>query len=319
MRKKEDKRRTNLPVPTEEDAQRTPDRVKRLPNGALAWKCHHCGLPASSMSKDGTKYLCYKHGGDRKIQRDPVERARLRAQGIEPPRPNGRPLRHGFYAKDGGTDPDGVVRNVHDIVAEYEAAGLDPDDTDPDMLHLRARIERLLAVEPSMRQLATAVQEVLDAINEWRDSTVTGDVRHGTDVDGVLEELHRLRDLRQVIRSAHSLVSVAVAFGDAIEERHGRLVLLAHKRADTRLKNKAAEELGVFTMMVRRLMVIMSEQLPPDVLAAFQKRLERDLAEVPTRALEMPAAVEPSTVEVEPRPALREARAARRSAKSNQH
>ncbi len=71
--------------------------------------------------------------------------------------------------------------------------------------------------------------------------------------------------------------------------------MLAQKRADTRLKNKAGEQLEVFTMMLGRLMLILSEALPPEDFLGLQKRMARDLSELPARALE-PATIDTVTI-----------------------
>lgn len=280
-----DRRRTNLPRPTPEDVKNHPDRVRALPNGGYAWLCHHCRMLASSASKDGTKYLCYRHGGNRAVQRDPVERAKAIEAGKDPPKPSGGQVKHGYYQ-------EGEVRSVHELVAAYQAAGLDPDDTDPDMMHLRARLENLMRLEPLMTKLAEALEEYLTDREKWLQQPVEDGGKNVT-VEQVLLDLDRMDDYRRAIAPVRDMHREAKSWMLQMERRHETIIKMARLRADTRLKNKAAEELSVFVMMVRRLMIALSEQLPPDVFAALQKRFERDLSEVHVKTLEVPAVVKP--------------------------
>ncbi len=56
---------------------------------------------------------------------------------------------------------------------------------------------------------------------------------------------------------------------------------LAKIRAETRLKNGAANQIGQFMLMIERLTDIFQETLPPDVHAALQARLAKEFEALP--------------------------------------
>ncbi len=269
-----------LPPITERDLAEQAERLRKMPNGGFAWKCDLCNQAASSLTQGGPR--CYQHGGTRKRAKDRLEVSKAKGKG-KTYRPSGRPLKTGWYSREETVD-------IQKLVDAYRAAGLNPDATDEDMLHLRARLQRLHALEPLVDDLKAQMETLLVELRAWREQQVldTGDLT----VTKVLEKLDAY------VLIAHKVDVISDALGrfmslqDAIEERHARLIKMAHIRADTRVKNLAAEQLDVFTMMLSRLMLVLSESMAPPDFLALQKRMAKDLSEIPQRALE------PHTVEI---------------------
>jgi hypothetical protein len=269
------KKRSTLPSPNPEDLQAQPDRIIRGPNGALMWKCAYCGRPASSETQRGL-YICYAHGGASARQRDPVLNRKARAEGRKPPRPPGRPIEHGFYSR-------GERLDVRELEREYRELCLDLDNTDSDIAHLRARIQNLIAEEPDHSELKEAMAELLDDLTEWRHTALADEAMT---VDRALEIAGMLNRVNAAVARAGKLYSKLESYDERIKRDHERIVHLVHKRADTKLKMAAAEQLDVFTMMVKRLYIILNEMLTPDQFLALQKRLEKDYNDLPKGALE---------------------------------
>lgn len=270
----------NLPPITDRDLIEQPESFRPMPNGGFAWKCGLCNQAASSLTQSGLR--CYQHGGTRKRAKDRVESSKAKEKG-KPLGASGRPLKTGWYSRD-------ETVNLFELVNEYRQAKLDPDATDEDMLHLRARLQRLQALEPSGKELAEELEVLLEDLRDWHVERVKD--ADGLTVAGVLETLGRLSEVTDKVVKVRGAFERFTSLQDAIEARHARLIKLAQVRADTRVKNKAAEQLDVFTLMLRRLMTVLQEGLSPEDFLALQRRMERDLNELPKRALE------PHTVEL---------------------
>ena len=275
---------SNLPTVTEEDIARRPEQLRKTARGGWAWKCSKCGQYASSLTQAGLR--CYQHGGTRKSTRDPMAAVKAQAEGKEPPRPPGRPMKTGWYS-------EGEMRNVHEIVEEYRASGKDPDSTDEDMLYLRARLQNMQNLGPSAAEIAELLTETLEEMREWRDQKV--DAADGRTVDDVLAALGRYQEMINTADRGARALAKYLSLEGGLDERNSNLVVLAQKRADTRLKNKAGEQLEVFTLMLGRLMQILSEALPPEDFLGLQRRMIRDLDQIPRRALE-PATIDTATI-----------------------
>lgn len=266
---------SSLPFVTDEDLALRPEQLRKTPRGGWAWKCEKCGQFASSLTATGLR--CYQHGGTRKSTCDPLAAVKAQAEGEEAPRASGRPMKTGWYSRE-------EMRNVHDIVEEYRAADLDPDSTDEDMLHLRARLQNLQNLEPTAAQVGQILVEVLEELNDWREQRVVE--ADGLSVEGVLEKLGRYQHFVNIAERGSKALSKYLSLEKGIEARHTNLVNLSHKRADTRVKNKAAEQLDVFQLMLGRLMLVLQAGLSPEAFLALQRRMERDLLEIPARALQ---------------------------------
>lgn len=252
--------RSLLPLVTDTDLHTRPNDLRRTAHG-WAWKCAYCGQFASSETQAG-KYVCRAHGGVTARQRSPEAYLTAKENGQPVPRPPGRPLRSGFYSRRAHV-------RIDELVEQYREMQLKLDCTEEDMLYLRAyqqeRMEQRpqwLAVSESLRRL----QALLDADPEVTAQKASTQEQLGT--------ADLLRESRLLLRQ----VSLAV---QQIERGHARLIKLSKVRAETRVKNRAAEQLEAFVLMVERLMVVLQAQLSPSDFAALQTRLERDLAELP--------------------------------------
>lgn len=268
------KRAALFDPPTEQDAASVPEQVIRGPKGFM-WKCSHCGRPASALTLAGKK-VCHAHGGSTPAQRDPVAQAQAKERGEPAPRPPGRPMTNGTYSRSPGV-------RIDELVSEYQARQLNPDSTDEDMLYLRAYLEEMKDLRPEVEQLRAPVQKLAELLS----TLLTQDVPQEGEVtvEALLDMLEKGREFTALTRATLDLFSKVEKFSKDLEGRHARLVNLSKIRSETRLKDAAAQQLDVFTLMSRRFMAILNEQLDAPTYAALQKRIERDLAELPARAL----------------------------------
>lgn len=267
--------------PTPAEAQASPDRVLRGPKGFM-WRCIHCGRPASSLTVGGDK-ICHTHGGSTAAQRNAEKRAAAQAGGQPRPMPPGRPLVTGAYSQRHGV-------RLNDIVADYRARQIDPDNTDDDMLYLRAHIELTMDRVQDISALDTPLVDVLEKLAQFRRLIVPDEA---VSVDAVVTMLDRSRDLDQVTGSLEKLLAQSRKWNSDLATAHARVITMGKIRAETRLKNSAAQQLDVFTLMVRRFMIVLTEQLSPADYDALQKRIEHDLAEIPADVLNGGARVKP--------------------------
>jgi hypothetical protein len=57
------------------------------------------------------------------------------------------------------------------------------------------------------------------------------------------------------------------------------------------VKNKVLEDVTLFTALLERFMVVLSEMLSPEDYCALQQRIEQDIREIPKRLLECHSAM----------------------------
>ena len=268
-------KRTALRPVTEADLTLTPEKLRRTPTG-WAWCCEYCGKFASSETLK-KKFVCRDHGGTTPAQRDPVAKQEAKVQGRTVKRPPGRPLETGLYSK-------GAQVRIEALVDQYRTSKLDPDQTDNDMLYLRAYLEEMKSLRPEVEALRGPLQAFAERMEGVQALPVAGEDE--LTVQAVLELLERGSEWATTLRTLQSMLGTLDKYTQGLEDRHARLIALSKVRAETRLKNAAGMQLDVFTVMLRRLMVILREQLSPEDLAALQQRVATSLEELPQRALE---------------------------------
>lgn len=275
-------KRTNLPTPTADDIANRPEMLRRTSKGdGWAWKCEYCGRFASSVTLAG-KYVCHMHGGVTAEQRSPVAKAEAVAEGRPAPRPPGRPLVTGTYSKQASVRIDQLVR-------EYQERQLDPDTTDEDMLYLRAYLDEAKEMRKDIEPLRLLLEKVTDELADFRSLIVPDE---NVSVDKLIDMLERGREVTDLTRQLNTLLKQTTSYTKDLEGRHKALIIMAKTRAETRLKDAAARQLDVFTLMVRRFMVVLSEQLTVSDFEALQKRIEADLSEIPESAITGAGSVE---------------------------
>lgn len=268
--------------PTAEDFEALgPERVRRGPRGGFLWLCESegCKQPASHLTVKGKK-VCRSCGGSTAAQRDPMAHAEALAAGQEPPRPPGRPVVHGFYAVVPGV-------RVDEIVQRYRDEGLDPDATDDDMLYLRAYLDDLKTLRPDSMVVAELLLYAITTLNNFKRAMTderNAQTGKAMSVDQVLRVMGLADDLAGNLDKLRETLKETRSVTAGLEERHSNLIGLAKVRAETRLKNSAAQQLDAFTVMVERLQVILAETLPSNYAEALQVRFARELAELPGRA-----------------------------------
>ncbi len=266
---------SDLPPVTEHDVAQYPGAVRKMPNGGYAWCCSLCRQVASSSTPKGPR--CYQHGGTRKRARDRLESSQAKEAGktLNPP---GRPYTNGWYSR-------GEQVEVDELVESYRTAQLNPDATDEDMLHLRARLNLLYQTGPSALEVETQLKTALAELERLNGALIRGKTEPRT-VANVLADLEALTVRANVVAEAGEVFERFLKHDDAIQKRHVQLVKLAQTRATTRVETSTGEQLEVFTAMLERLLVVLESGLDPDTFSAIQKRLQTELSEVPKRSLE---------------------------------
>ncbi len=275
------KRNSNFEPPTEADFTKYgPDRVRPGPRGGYLWLCEidGCKVAASHLAASSGRKVCHRHGGSTAKQRDPVAHAEAVLAGEKPPMPPGRPIKNGgFYSIIPG-------HKVDELVQQYIESQMDPDATDHDMYYLRAYLDELKSMRPDGMEAAELLKAALEEIRVFNRSKsdevgpLSGKpltVSQILSMEGLLDNLvANTEQLRGTLKSLLQLTG-------AMEERHERLVMLSKVRSETRLKNAAGQQMQAFTVMVDRLMQILTEMLPSDRMEALQTRLARELEELP--------------------------------------
>ncbi len=265
----------DLPPVTEHDVAQYPGAVRKMPKGGYAWCCSLCKQVASSSTPKGPR--CYQHGGTRKRSRDRLESSQAKEAG-KPLNPPGRPYTNGWYSR-------GEQVKVDELVESYRSAQLNPDATDEDMLHLRARLKLLYQTGPSALEVETQLKTALAELERLNGAFIRGKAEPRT-VANVLADLEALTVWADVAAEACKVFKQFLKHDDAIQKRHVQLVKLAQTRAATRVKTSAGEQLEVFTLLLESLLVVLELGLDPDTFSAIQKRLQTELSEVPKRSLE---------------------------------
>lgn len=253
------KKRSTLPPITEADLTLSPERIRPTANG-WAWKCEYCGQFASSETLAG-KYVCRSHGGVTPRQRDPVAHHQAKQNRKPVPRPPGRPPKTGRWSRRD-------LLRVDEIFQDYKARRLDPDDTNDDLLYLRAMLECQREDLNTFSSTETLLLIVQARLQEYMHSEEAPD-------------LETVQALRELLREANTVLAKRLVLSKRVEKGHERIVKLAKIRADTRIKNSAAQQVGAFMLMMERLTTIFEETLPPDLYLALQLRFDKELKDVP--------------------------------------
>ena len=231
-------------------------------------------------------YVCRSHGGNTLAQRDPVLHVKAVLENKPTPKPPGGRIKSGLYST-----VDKI--RVDELVAQYRVSGLDPDKTEDNMLYLHAYIEDVKRAQPDVDRAAESLKEMDEWLNAFRNSHLKGE-GGGMTVARALEEMGELESLKELMQSVSQTYLELMRFTKDMETRHRSLINMAKVRSETRLKNAAAGQLDVFTLMSQNFMTILSEQLPTEVYEALQQRMKRDMSEISSRALE------PGTIQILP-------------------
>lgn len=273
-------KRTTLPPVTEADITAHPELLRRTPK-SWAWKCQHCGEFASSETLAG-KYVCRRHGGTTPRQRDLVVRSQAVTEGKPVPRPPGRPLLSGLYSKREHV-------RIDQVVLDYQARKIDPDATDENMLYLRAYLQVMQETRPEAGLLREPLQELVEQAESFLSDSDTGDGE--VTVDELMDLLELGTGFGEAIRPTTRLLKTLKRTTRETEFRHARLIGLSKVRAETRVRNIGAEQVQFVSGLARWMMAFVYDLMTPDDFLALQKRMERDLSEVPLAVLDHSASI----------------------------
>ena len=100
----------------------------------------------------------------------------------------------------------------------------------------------------------------------------------------VLETTSLYGELSANTAQLNRLLSNLLRINEGVEDGHARLISLAKIRAETRVKNVAAEEAQIFQTMVSKLQVLLVEVIPSEYMTVLQARMARELNQLPGRA-----------------------------------
>lgn len=231
--------------------------LRKTPYG-WAWRCVYCGQFACSETLKG-KYVCRSHGGVTARQRDLVAQDAAEQSGHQVPRPPGRPLKSGLHTRK-------TTVRVDQLVAEFKARKLNVDCTDEDMLYLRAYLAERKEQRPAFTRLQTPLMNLQRVLDNGLDG-----------ISGAEQRAELLAGVREV----GMLLNQIGTFTAQLEKRHSNIIKMSKIRADTRVKNHAAHQVNAFMVMLERLTAILEEQLSPQDFAAFQKRIAKDMNDLP--------------------------------------
>lgn len=166
---------------------------------------------------------------------------------------------------------------VEDLVEEYLASGLDPYDTDIDMLHLRARLQNRIALEPLVNAIADFYlkqeQEICKQLKMKLDNGLT--------VEDVIRQKRKITKVKKGLRFLRTERKKLSKFSREIEVAHLKLVKAVQTRAETRALEQKAKEPGIFVELLQKLMTALREELPPESFRGLVRRMEQDLDRVP--------------------------------------
>ena len=259
-------KRSELPPITPEDIQQAPERVRTTPNGGHAWKCHYCGLFASSATQKGL-YVCRRHGGVPSRKRDPLKRATMPLKANKSSRPSGRPIIHGKYSKS-------ELASIDEIVADYAQRHDNILDTQEDLRMLKAYQELLIQTRPNINTVHDALLELSEALEP-----IAEVFPHITDA--------ALQDLLECVERVYEGY---VEFQDTtkgIEVRYERLIKAYFIQATTRVKNFPAEQLMHFQNFLHCLLQVYHRHLAPEDWEVLQHRYLKEFTMIPKRLLEL--------------------------------
>lgn len=237
------------------------ERFLPAPNGGVMPRCQalskRSGTQCRNPAVQGSD-KCRMHGGGNRRQAE----AGLR-------RPVGRPPIHGLYSRRG-------MKQVHELMAEVEGLGLDLDDTDRELMTLKAVLWFLLeqaqdfqGVQAELGQALAAATGVLDAAPS-----------RGDEARGDLETM-TLTEARQVARDlarAERLLGHIESWSLRLTEAAAKVITMVKVRAETRGKLAEARALAHFAELATAIRNIVWDIVPDaELLDVFEGRLRREL------------------------------------------
>ena len=164
---------------------------------------------------------------------------------------------------------------------EDAASQVNPDNTDINMLMLRANLENRIALEPLVLQVKAVlirVEAQMSAFLQLKD--VDG---QGTTPEQALRQHRKLTEFKKTHAFLRRTIREFDQYSVDIEKSHHNVIRMAKIRAETRAIQQKEAECTVFADLLRKFMIILEEQLPPEYYAALQRRINRDLDDLQTR------------------------------------
>jgi hypothetical protein len=219
------------------------------PNGGLTKRCQatanatkqQCARPAS----DGYD-VCTVHGAGKRTR---VARGERKTPG--------RPVQHGRYARDEPLE-------VAELIAELRQLEMDLDNSDEELLLLKATIQWLLnqngKFAAQLEQVETLMSEAIPPL-----------VKGITDPKEMLETLGKFA-------AAARLIPAIQGYADKLGDHAYRVIGASKIRAETKAKlaeTKALEQLVVLTQCVRGIIHDIVDD--PEKLGVFEDRLDREV------------------------------------------
>lgn len=215
-------------------------------------RCHAVKSDGSAQCKQPAREgfdVCRFHGAGSRKREAAGER-----------RPVGRPPIHGLYSAKG-------LRDVQALMDQVRELQTDLDDTDEELVALKAVLWFLLEQAGSFKGKAEELEAVLAALSEaatappMESGLAPGDVRQ----------------LGRDIRTGHRLLNDLNSYTDRVVEAASRVIVMVKARAETRAKLAETRALEHFSKLALGVRNILWDLLDEEQLQVFEDRLRREL------------------------------------------
>lgn len=229
------------------------------PNGGTAARC-------TGVTKGGER--CSKPA-----RRGYATCASHRAEGEtvtqdDAPRGPGRPRDHGLYSQ-------GAVKSLRELRAEVADLEGDLDNTDQEMLTVKAILVFLFDQSEKLNAKADTLELAVEAVEETLESARI--IRDGQPSDGELT-VPQARQVAQQLAKAHGLLNGVSGFTDRLLDANYKSVTLSKVRAETRAKLAEQKSLEMFSGLLGQL-ARLTWEIAPDAewLDRWEGRISRDI------------------------------------------
>lgn len=228
-----------------------------MPNGALAPRCQAVSSRTGQQCRRAARHgfrVCSTHGAGTRAREERGER-----------RSTGRPPTHGLYSRRGLT-------NIRALMEEVRALEHDLDDTDHEMVTLKAVLWHLLEQAERFEGHAATIEAAVGAVE-----AALAAAERGEDGAPVLAAVEARAVARELARG-HRFLSQLEGYAMRLSEAAVRVVTMAKARAETRAKLAETRALEHFIRLVVATRNVVWDILPDaELVAVFEDRMRREI------------------------------------------
>jgi hypothetical protein len=160
-----------------------------------------------------------------------------------------------FYATEDGLD---------EIVQRLRAQNVNLDDSDSDLLHLRALLQSLRQMASLVAETFTSLREVLVALEVFVEDD---------DILGTLAEQDHAKAQR-LQGELERFIQILSEFEQGLEKRHETIILLTLTRQSKQLKERAAEKIALYDLLLARLRTLLLDAISVEDYRYMERRLQ---------------------------------------------